>query len=260
MTGVADRWKILKERFREGCHLKMSSTIELCRYAPYFWQGTRADDSIACSLNDFMDYLAYVEFNAENLQFYLWYRDYVRRFEALPETEKALSPEFVPEADEIPDLNKAVEKGERRKTKREASTGLMGTGYVRKDSVLSTSASQSLPHGQGQVTINNEDELTGSPPVTSGSTAVPSDAEVVAQAGLKWQPCAYSALLSVELLADKIGYYSTHARRDNQSDETLSCIYCSSRTQYLPQRPGTLSSRSTTHDPPFRSRASGQDC
>ncbi|KAH6712985.1 regulator of G protein-like protein [Leptodontidium sp. MPI-SDFR-AT-0119] len=143
-----------------------------------------------CSLNDFMDYLAYVEFNAENLQFYLWYRDYVRRFEALPETEKALSPEFVPEADKIPDLNKAVEKGGRRKTKRGASTALMGTGYVRKDSVLSTSASQSLPHGQGQVTINNEDELTGSPSVTSGSTAVPSDAEVMAQAGLKWQPCA----------------------------------------------------------------------
>ncbi|KAG4429789.1 hypothetical protein IFR05_014725 [Cadophora sp. M221] len=141
-----------------------------------------------CSLSDFKDYLAYVEFNAENLQFYLWYRNYVQRFEALPETEKALSPEFVPEADEIPDLTKDVEKGERRKAKRETSTALMETGYIKKDSVLSTSASQSLPHGRSQLNINNGDELSGSPSVTSRSTAVPSDAEVLAQAGLKWQP------------------------------------------------------------------------
>ena len=36
-----------------------------------------------------MDYLVYVEFNAELLQFLLWYRDFSRRFDALPEAEKA---------------------------------------------------------------------------------------------------------------------------------------------------------------------------
>ena len=56
-----------------------------------------------------MDYLVYIEFSAENLQFYLWFKDYVRRFETLPEKEKALSPEFIPETDDIPDLTKDPE-------------------------------------------------------------------------------------------------------------------------------------------------------
>jgi hypothetical protein len=53
-----------------------------------------------------MDYLVYVEHNAENLQFFLWYKDYVRHFEELPENEKVLSPEWIPETTEIPDLSK----------------------------------------------------------------------------------------------------------------------------------------------------------
>lgn len=43
-----------------------------------------------------MQYLLYVEHAAENLQFYLWLRDYTERFNALTENEKALSPPPVP--------------------------------------------------------------------------------------------------------------------------------------------------------------------
>lgn len=39
-----------------------------------------------------MNYLKYVEHTAENLQFFMWYRDYCTRFEQLPESEKVLSP------------------------------------------------------------------------------------------------------------------------------------------------------------------------
>ncbi|RMZ79480.1 hypothetical protein DV738_g3324, partial [Chaetothyriales sp. CBS 135597] len=42
----------------------------------------------------FMDFLVYIEHSAENLQFYLWYRDYVRRFFQLPEHLQSLSPEW----------------------------------------------------------------------------------------------------------------------------------------------------------------------
>ena len=38
-----------------------------------------------------MNYLMYIEFAAENLQFYLWFRDYVKRFNALPENVKSLA-------------------------------------------------------------------------------------------------------------------------------------------------------------------------
>ena len=41
-----------------------------------------------------MNYLIYIEHAAENLQFFLWYRDYVSRFSALPLSEKALALEW----------------------------------------------------------------------------------------------------------------------------------------------------------------------
>ncbi|KAK3321132.1 hypothetical protein B0T19DRAFT_259327 [Cercophora scortea] len=50
-----------------------------------------------CSLNDFMDYLFYVEHNAEPLQFFLWYCDYVQRWSGLLPRQKALSPRWDPD-------------------------------------------------------------------------------------------------------------------------------------------------------------------
>lgn len=66
-----------------------------------------------------MDYLVYVEHNAENLQFFLWYRSYVRRFEALSEQEKVLSPEWIPETKEISDRSKEPEYEGKKNMKRE---------------------------------------------------------------------------------------------------------------------------------------------
>ena len=43
---------------------------------------------------DFMNYLVYVEHAAENLQFYLWYKDYEKRFEAARKTDTSLAPEW----------------------------------------------------------------------------------------------------------------------------------------------------------------------
>ncbi|KAF2262318.1 hypothetical protein CC78DRAFT_318856 [Lojkania enalia] len=47
-----------------------------------------------CTVRDFMNYLKYIELSAENLQFYLWFRDYCKRFDELPQGEKALAPEW----------------------------------------------------------------------------------------------------------------------------------------------------------------------
>ncbi|PIB01700.1 hypothetical protein CB0940_02014 [Cercospora beticola] len=53
------------------------------------------------TLREFMNYLKYIEYAAENLQFFLWYKDYASRWEQLKDSEKALSPEWTipPEAD-----------------------------------------------------------------------------------------------------------------------------------------------------------------
>ncbi|KAK4900554.1 hypothetical protein LTR27_002270 [Elasticomyces elasticus] len=45
-----------------------------------------------CTVRDFMNYLRYIEHSAENLQFFLWYRDYCARWANLPESERALAP------------------------------------------------------------------------------------------------------------------------------------------------------------------------
>ncbi|TKA73675.1 hypothetical protein B0A55_05624 [Friedmanniomyces simplex] len=50
-----------------------------------------------CTVRDFMNYLRYIEHSAENLQFFLWYRDYCARWETLPESEKALAPVWTAE-------------------------------------------------------------------------------------------------------------------------------------------------------------------
>src|SRR5690242_10027602 len=47
-----------------------------------------------------MDFLKYIEHSAENLQFYLWYKDYEKRFSQLPESERILSPEWTQEQEE----------------------------------------------------------------------------------------------------------------------------------------------------------------
>jgi len=53
-----------------------------------------------------MNYLIYIEHSAENLQFFLWFRDYQKRFSDLPPSERALAPEWSVEQAEA-DSNQA---------------------------------------------------------------------------------------------------------------------------------------------------------
>jgi hypothetical protein len=71
----------------------------------------------------------YVEYNAHNLWFFLWYKDYVRRFDPLPGKEKVLAPEWIPETKDLPDLSNNPEDGEKKKTKRNTLAASMEIGY-----------------------------------------------------------------------------------------------------------------------------------
>ncbi|KAL8716167.1 MAG: hypothetical protein Q9220_000072 [cf. Caloplaca sp. 1 TL-2023] len=50
-----------------------------------------------CTTRDFMNYLIYIEHAAENLQFFLWYKDYIRRFDLLSDNERKLAPVWTAE-------------------------------------------------------------------------------------------------------------------------------------------------------------------
>ncbi|KAK8061241.1 hypothetical protein PG994_007607 [Apiospora phragmitis] len=47
-----------------------------------------------CTVRDFMNYLIYIEHAAENLQFFLWHRDYAKRFQEAGTTDISLAPEW----------------------------------------------------------------------------------------------------------------------------------------------------------------------
>jgi hypothetical protein len=47
-----------------------------------------------------MDFLKYIEHSVENLQFYLWFKGYEKRFGVLQESERKLSPEWTQEQEE----------------------------------------------------------------------------------------------------------------------------------------------------------------
>ena len=44
-----------------------------------------------------MNYLIYIEHAAENLQFFIWHKDYLQRFNNLAASEQALAPVWTPE-------------------------------------------------------------------------------------------------------------------------------------------------------------------
>ncbi|UKZ47511.1 hypothetical protein TrVGV298_001730 [Trichoderma virens] len=46
------------------------------------------------AIRDFMNYLVYVEHGAENLQFYLWFKNYEKRFAEAKTSDIALAPEW----------------------------------------------------------------------------------------------------------------------------------------------------------------------
>ncbi|KAK0375284.1 hypothetical protein CLIM01_07370 [Colletotrichum limetticola] len=62
-----------------------------------FEEVIRNNTESPCSLNDFVDYLVYVEQDAEPLQFFLWYCGYVHSWTTLAPEQRALAPRWDPD-------------------------------------------------------------------------------------------------------------------------------------------------------------------
>jgi hypothetical protein len=103
-----------------------------------------------------MNYLIYIERSAENLQFFLWYRDYVTRFEAVPESERLLAPEWTAAQEEeaVGQIQKEIASKQRRGPQPAADI-FKGTDFDEKagmkDSVT-TMTSSSDPFGTPPMT------------------------------------------------------------------------------------------------------------
>jgi len=197
----------------------------------------------------------YVEHNAENLQFFLWYRDYVRRFEALPEKERVLSPEWIPESKETPNLSKDPEKEARKKGKRETIATLMDTGYDTKGSTF-FGEDLEIPTSPTGLSVIKDNGSTVAPSVTSSTTATKID--LASQTGMKWQPCKLLSFFVNLMFLTDASHDSTNEGRNQSCHAPLSCFRCSTGVESLPQGPSSVPPCSSTHYSSFSSYTSSQ--
>jgi hypothetical protein len=114
-----------------------------------------------------MDFSKYIERNPENLQFYLWYRDYLKRFENLPSGERSLAPEWTAEraAAEV----EAARLEEKPKKVNPAATEILkGTDFETKPAKAAVSEIHPDPFKDPPQTPNTERDSVD--PATPGWT------------------------------------------------------------------------------------------
>lgn len=158
-----------------------------------------------------MNYLIYIEHSAENLQFFLWYRDYVKRFFDLPPNERALAPEWSIEQTEAELQATQAAQGPKQQISPETAEVFKGTDFAthtanvmevkgnpfntpprtplaERDSMAPTESTSS-DHGS---------TLNGS--VAGSKTHHKQAASAFGGADLKWQPCKShcSAMTTIE--------------------------------------------------------------
>ena len=113
-----------------------------------------------------MNYLIYVEHAAENLQFFLWYRGYIKRFETLNHKDKVLSPEWT--ANDQKDAWEDWQKSRAKVHKRQVSTAvtelLKGTPFSEDHAVSFSAVGASNPFVTPPPTShqNNSSEIVNS--------------------------------------------------------------------------------------------------
>jgi hypothetical protein len=136
-----------------------------------------------------MDYLVYKEHCAENLQFYLWFKDYEKRFNALPDRQRNLSPEWIEPTREVPDLTRGSSTRKEGKHEHKRSTSTQMMSETKRD--------------MNGVNFSFEDDKDGQNVkpdsmsyILDVSRTMPVTAEAHTQAGLKWQSCLFLKLSS----------------------------------------------------------------
>lgn len=169
-----------------------------------------------------MNYLIYIEHAAENLQVFLWYRNYSKRFSELPENERALAPVWT-----VEQLEKDVQAlqgttGSKQQVSAETAAVFKGTDFAPPQaSVMEVKGN---PFNTPPRTPNEDrDSMVPSEPTWSdnGSTLHSNTnksfrakaAGAFEGADLKWQPCKYTTCFSRLSLLTIVQSQSRHSVR-----------------------------------------------
>ncbi|QDS70470.1 hypothetical protein FKW77_009981 [Venturia effusa] len=150
------------------------------------------------TIRDFMDFLKYIEHSAENLQFFMWFRDYIKRFEDLPASEKALSPEWTQAQEEAEIANHRIVAKEKPLAV-VANRILESQDFAPAPVPISARSDKKNPFGDSQVESEKTSiESDGRPHTgmagTIGTGTIQTDysqdaSTAFEDAGCKFQPC-----------------------------------------------------------------------
>lgn len=146
-----------------------------------------------------MNYLKYIEHDAENLQFFLWFRDYCERFENLPASEKDLSPEWTTSKAEAD--AQGAQPTRRKKVNPMIASVLRGTDFAdgiaqpvdmeKRDPFHDPSRTPSSEERRELTTASDYgSSFDGDEKTLASSHAMGRRAdEAFEEAGMKWKPC-----------------------------------------------------------------------
>ena len=150
-----------------------------------------------------MNYLIYIERAAENLQFFLWYRDYSKRFSEIPASERVLAPEWTAAQAEAANQSTQTQATNQKQPSTEAAAVLEGTTFASGPAAKLAAANGGDPFETpprtpgGDMASEQGDWKSGTG--DDVSTLKPSEksfnnkaSEAFEGADLKWQPCTPS--------------------------------------------------------------------
>ncbi|KAK1967740.1 hypothetical protein LY78DRAFT_480308 [Colletotrichum sublineola] len=163
-SDVSDSGDEKRSTTSSSLHIRRSSTIPGIPESLTFDKIINGGTCPPCTVRDFMNYLIYIEHSAENLQFFLWHRDYQKRFGEAKTSDMALAPEWTEtmEADLLQRMSKEKSQRMRRKPGQEI---FKGTDFENKGPVAAIidEANASNPFSTPPQTPNDQDSVyTGS--------------------------------------------------------------------------------------------------
>lgn len=136
-----------------------------------------------------MNYLIYIEHSAENLQFFLWYRDYAKRFAEAETADLALAPEWTQDMEDECIVRLQKEGAEKMRREPAAAAMFKGTDFEKNaDAPIGRNDPFSTPP---RTPMSHDDSFSTMRPSSSPMTNYRTQArEAFAAAGAK-QPCRY---------------------------------------------------------------------
>ncbi|KAK3694818.1 hypothetical protein B0T22DRAFT_82542 [Podospora appendiculata] len=116
-----------------------------------------------CTTRDFMNYLVYVERSAENLQFYLWHRGYVKRFEQASTRDLALASEWTRTMEDEAAMR--IQKDHAENLRRDPKSSMVaevfqGTDFEKGSQIRMGSFSDSNPFSTPPATPGEHEDLS----------------------------------------------------------------------------------------------------